>query len=111
VVRQRRQREALAQLRTGSHWGAEETGRWARVPREQRCCPHCSGGAVEDAPHMLLVCPLYDPIRATYSDLFSDPSKTACMSSFLNQDPCRLASYAHACRQCWQEASPEPPPI
>ena len=46
VVRERRRREALAQLRTGSHWGAEETGRWARprVPREQRMCPHCAGG-------------------------------------------------------------------
>jgi hypothetical protein len=44
VPRATRPMRALAQLRTGSHWGAEETGRWARVPREQRCCPHCSGG-------------------------------------------------------------------
>lgn len=46
-ARERSRREALAQLRTGSHWGAEETGRWARprVPREQRTCPHCAGGS------------------------------------------------------------------
>ena len=36
AVRRRQQREALAQLRTGSHWGAEETGRWRRQPREAR---------------------------------------------------------------------------
>ncbi|EFN56296.1 hypothetical protein CHLNCDRAFT_144688 [Chlorella variabilis] len=36
AVRRRQDREALAQLRTGSHWGAEETGRWTRRPREQR---------------------------------------------------------------------------
>jgi hypothetical protein len=55
VVRERRRMEALAQLRTGSHWGAEETGRWARprVPREQRTCPHCAGG-VEDVSHIVL---------------------------------------------------------
>ena len=40
AVRRRQDREALAQLRTGSHWGAEETGRWTRRPREQRVCPH-----------------------------------------------------------------------
>ena len=28
AVRQRARRAALAQLRTGSHWPAEETGRW-----------------------------------------------------------------------------------
>ena len=105
VVRQRRLREALAQLRTGSHWGAEETGRWSQTPREQRHCPHCTMQAVEDAAHMLLVCPLYDPIRTTFSDLFSDPSRTANISEFFNQDHCRLASFASACRESWQAAT------
>ena len=50
AVRRRQQREALPQLRTGSHWGAEETGRWERQPREARICPHCQLG-VEDATH------------------------------------------------------------
>ncbi len=53
AVRQRARRVALAQLRTGSHWLGEETGRWARVPREQRVCPHCQGG-VEGVHHVLL---------------------------------------------------------
>ena len=44
VVRERKRREALAQLRTGSHWWAEETGRWVGVAREHRMCPHCGGG-------------------------------------------------------------------
>ena len=51
-VRERRRREALAQLRTGSHWLAEETGRWSRLSREQRICPHCGSG-VEDVAHVI----------------------------------------------------------
>ena len=42
AVRERCRRRALAQLRTSSHWGAEETGRWHGVPRPDRVCPHCN---------------------------------------------------------------------
>ena len=41
AVRRRQDREALAQLHNGAHWGTEETGRWLRRPREGRVCPHC----------------------------------------------------------------------
>jgi hypothetical protein len=44
AVRERSKRAALAQLRTGSHWRAEETGRWDKTPSEQRLCSHCGGG-------------------------------------------------------------------
>jgi hypothetical protein len=53
----------LAQLRTGSHWLAEETGRWERVPRPQRTCPHCQDG-LEDVKHALFVC-THQCVRAT----------------------------------------------
>ncbi len=33
-VRERSWRQALAQWRTGSFWGLEETGRWQQLPRE-----------------------------------------------------------------------------
>ncbi|EFN52894.1 hypothetical protein CHLNCDRAFT_54215 [Chlorella variabilis] len=83
AVRRRQDREALAQLRTGSHWGAEETGRWTRRPREQRVCPHCHDG-IEDAPHMLLTCPLYAPLRLNFPDLFAEPHPP---HRFLRQKP------------------------
>ena len=97
VVRERRRREALAQLRTGSHWGAEETGRWARprVPREQRMCPHCAGG-VEDVSHIVLDCPLYTPLREQYADLFAQEHT---LQSFLEQPAGPVAHFADACRQ------------
>jgi hypothetical protein len=56
VMRERSRRALLAQLRTGSHWGAEEAGRWGKIPPEQRQCSHC-GGAVETVQHMIFDCP------------------------------------------------------
>ena len=107
-VRRREDREALAQLLTGSHWGAEETGRWQGVPREERICPHCQGG-VEDVPHILFFCPLYDPVRSRFPDLFAPPTppRTLDMSYFFSsgeQHPQRLASFARECRQTWDTA-------
>ena len=101
AVRRRQDREALAQLRTGSHWGAEETGRWTRRPREQRVCPHCHDG-IEDAPHMLLTCPLYAPLRLNFPDLFAEPHPP---HRFLRQKPCCLAAFAAACHQRWLTAT------
>lgn len=63
AVPRRCQFRRLAQIRTGSDWLAVETGRWQRLPREQRVCPHCPSGAVEDAPHVTFCCPHYAQMR------------------------------------------------
>jgi hypothetical protein len=44
AVLQRSRHVALAPLRTGSHWLAEEMGRWEWVPRAQRTCPIARAG-------------------------------------------------------------------
>ena len=115
-VRERHRREALAQLRTGSHWGAEETGRWQRVPREQRTCQHCDSGAVEDVPHIVFHCPLYSAVRERFSELFAcvpDPSAPLSLAAFLspNQPATRLADFSRACHLLWVAAGPQPPPV
>ena len=97
AVQRRQQREALAQLRTGSRWGAEETGRWERQPREARICPHCQLG-VEDPTHMILDCPLY----TRWGDLFAE---LRCLALFFVQDPTRLAGFVAACRRQWEQAT------
>lgn len=106
VVRERRRREALVQWRTGSHWGAEETGRWARpiMPRAQRLCPHCSGG-VEDVGHMVFDCPLYSRLREHYPDLFAQEHT---LQSFLEQPAGPVAHFADACRRLHETASLAP---
>lgn len=100
-VRQRHEREALAQLRTGSHWGAEETGRWQGHKREERICPHCHGG-IEDVSHIIFDCPLYAPVRHRWPDLFQIPHS---LHLFLQQPAQRVASFATACRKKWQTAT------
>ena len=96
AVRQRVRRVALAQLRTGSHWLAEETGRWEGRPRALRTCPHCHAG-VEDVPHVLFVCPLYGQVRARFPDLFSMPAPSA--HEFMQQNPVLLAALAAECQR------------
>ena len=115
-VRERRRREALAQLRTGSHWGAEDTGRWQRVPREQRVCLQCDTGAVEDVPHIVFHCPFYAAVRERFTELFScvpDPSAPLSLTAFLSpaQPAPRLADFSRACRQHWVAACEQPPPV
>ena len=101
AVRRRQDRETLAQLRAGLHWGAEETGRWLLRPRGERVCPHCYDG-IEDAPHMPLVCPLYAPLHVQFPDLFSDPLPP---HRFLRQPPASVDAFAAACRHHWQAAT------
>ena len=117
AVRQRARRVALAQLRTGSHWLGEETGRWARVPREQRVCPHCQGG-VEGVHHVLFECPLYASARDRFPDLFS-PGAQPEVASFLQQRPGLLSAFVSECHRrhvvaaaaaAGSEAAPAPGP-
>ena len=106
AVRKRCQREALAQWRTGSHWGAEETGRWLGLSREQRVCPHCSGGT-ETVEHMLFPCPLYAPLRMRFADLFE--SCTTTLFDFMQQPAVRLARFVSACHHAWLMGEQMPP--
>ena len=98
AVPQRSRRQALAQLRTGSHWLAEETGRWQRQQRQHRLCQHCVAAGqqqVEDVSHVLFHCPRFACLRDSYPDLFLGDSGD--LSMFFSADPRQLASFARAC--------------
>ena len=94
AVADRPRRMRLAQLRTGSHWLAEETGRWRGVERAERRCPHCEGGVVEDAQHMVFDCRLYSGLRQQFADLFGVGRD---LQAFLAQDSVRVAQFVHLC--------------
>ena len=99
MVPQRARRHALAQLRTGSHWLAEETGRWQRLARERRLCPHCTAAGeshVEDATHAILHCPHSAPLRAQYPDIFVPAHTTSLHAFFRQPDAIQLASFSRA---------------
>ena len=87
AVRERHRRLALTELRTGVHWGAEETDRLlghARRPAEQRYCPHCAAtgqpGRVEDTHHIVFDCTLYTDLRQLYPELFPPPPCCCCVT-------------------------------
>ena len=75
-------RITFSRIRLCSHRLRSETGRWSRVPPEQRFCPHCDNQAVQDEWHILR-CPSTHATRTEYGvdttdlvSLFVNPSKT-----------------------------------
>lgn len=60
----RGERSMLAQIRGGVAPINLETGRYNRVPVEQRICEMCHLEEVETEEHLLLKCPKYEDLRA-----------------------------------------------
>jgi hypothetical protein len=107
-VRERQRRVGLTELRTGVHWGAEERERLrgaSRLPQDQRFCQHCADrglpSRVENTPHIIFDCTLYDDLRALQPALFAagqlQPRPT--LAAFLDGPPRTLACFAGACRR------------
>lgn len=93
-------RRRLTQLRTGSHWLRELTGRWGQRERDvsEQCCLFCRRSGLEvaeDVKHMIFDCQAYSDIRAEFVALFHPD--VVCVSSFLQQEPQTLACFALAC--------------
>ena len=92
-----RQRKRLAQLRTGSHWLAVESGRLegAALPRDRRVCQRCNSGDVDDEAHMVFRCAALSRLRREHASLFSPWPED--LRSFMGRDPKTLAAFAYAC--------------
>ena len=56
-------RRAITKLRTSSHKLAIETGRWNKIPRDQRMCKNCILNKIEDENHLLFECQMYETER------------------------------------------------
>lgn len=88
-------RKRLAQLRTGSHWLAEETGRWIGQSREQRQCQRCNCGDIDDAAHMVFRCAALAPQRLRHPELFMTAGGD--LRTFLEQSPISVAAFVGDC--------------
>ena len=58
-----RQRKVMVMIRGGSNNLRIETGRWERVPVEERVCIFCERGVVEDEYHFLCECEAWQEER------------------------------------------------
>ena len=66
ILSVRKFRRSFAQLRSGTLPIEIETGRYRGITREQRFCPICNTGEVENELHFILKCPVLHDIRKTY---------------------------------------------
>ncbi len=66
------QRIAFTRFRLSSHRLRIETGRWSRIPREQRLCD-CGANEPQDEKHVLLSCTRTQTVRQKYSTVFTTP--------------------------------------
>ena len=71
-------RITTTRLRVGSHRLKIETGRWMRIPQEERLCP-C--GAIQTEEHVLCHCPLSEQIRAKFCTKLDYSSAENLMSN------------------------------
>ncbi|MEW8544936.1 MAG: reverse transcriptase family protein, partial [Candidatus Thiodiazotropha sp.] len=81
VLLSKSERSAMAKFRCGVAPLRIETGRFERLPVEQRLCFHCSGH-VEDELHVLTECPLYQDLRDNLYERASDVQEN--FSTFSN---------------------------
>ena len=70
-------RIAFTRLRASSHRLKVETGRWSRIPREQRLCT--CGMGVQTEEHVLLECDLVTPIKEKYGQ------EVICFQTFMQE--------------------------
>ena len=81
-------RDSFTRLRTSSHRLRIETGRWARLPREERTCP-CDGVSVQDEKHVIENCEFFDELRGRYPNVVFE------VPDFFDADPRDLVSISH----------------
>ena len=63
LTRKNPSRKSLVKLRISSQKLRIETGRYNKVPRDERLCSLCNCNKIEDETHFLLDCPSYSSIR------------------------------------------------
>ena len=88
-----RQRQAVAQLCTGSSWLAVETGRHNDSERAERVCQRCSSSALDDVEQMVFDCSALESHRWNHPILFTGEPRS--FSDFFDQDPRELAAFVY----------------
>ena len=64
-------RRAITKLRTSSHKLKIETGRWNKIPRDQRICQNCFLNKIEDENHLIFECQMYETERKNFYNMIN----------------------------------------
>ena len=94
-----RRMQRFLQFRLGSHNLPVVAGRFSgdqHVARTDRVCTHCGGTAVADELHMILECPVLQPLRLQYAALFT-PDTDTMRSFFAQQDHIQVFKFVLDC--------------
>jgi hypothetical protein len=77
-----KRRQDMSRLRISAHSLIIETGRYCRPPLspENRVCPCCNSGAVEDELHFLLKCPIFEHERHELMNSIDDVTNTTLLN-------------------------------
>ena len=108
LTRKNPSRIALVRFRISSHQLRNETGRYEKIPRDERIRYFCTGNKIEDENHFLLYCKAYSQIRDTFfSKLetkipdFKSLSHDTLISLLMNSSDylinCQLVSFISQC--------------
>ena len=88
LTRKNPSRKSLVKLRISSRKLRIETGRYDKIPRDERLCSLCNCNKIEDETHFLLDCPSYSSIRDRFF------SKILLTDYFIN---IQLISFISSC--------------
>lgn len=96
-----KQKSALAQFRTGSHWLNVEQGRFTGVQHEDRHCTRCSASVVDNEEHMIFECPALQSMREEATELFENIQHDGNnrVHAFLHQNYGKVSKFIASCRE------------
>lgn len=105
ILRHFEQRRLFTKFRISNHQLAIETGRYYKIPRDERLCLVCCTNAMETEQHLILHCPAYSDIRSEFHsklkekiDFSSDYITTLTKST----DECVLTYFSIFIWKCFQ---------
>ena len=99
AVKDWRHRDCLTRFRCSCHDLRVERDRYLPVeikpPRHLRTCRLCASHDVEGEQHMVFTCPLYEPIRFKFANLFTSDCQD--LNTFLSNDLDDVAMFIYSC--------------
>ena len=108
LTRKNPSRKALVKIRISSHQLRIKTGRYEKIPRNEKICSFCKSNKIEDENHFLLDCKAYSQIRDIFFSKietkipnFKSISHDTLISILMNSSDylvkCQLISFISQC--------------